>query len=456
MLGMAVITSDIVPLNRTEHAYAAVEGLAGSMIQPYLVRFNAPVDEAQARRVLRELVTAYPKLRAIIEPGLRLYHFRILPDDHVVDQLFELAFLSEPYIDIDDPRALLRWQHRFLHEVLPLERGLGIRIRFVPHATRAALMIGVPHIFGDGMTMLHLVNQIVRGLNGQPIEPMPIEAPAMIGAIAPNKWWEWPAKIWRSRQHKVAEARLIKSLHVQQIPARPQPNFSTTGLMHHVVPTSALDMRKAARKLRTSVSTLQVAAIAQTFLDQAPDDPKAAAVIRISVNLRRYFPRSAGHGPLWGNHVGAFLVIEQGARKSLPERVQSIEASMKEGQSRYARREMCWTYLLDELTPLLGRTLIAHVGVLMKRKMSFPRISAHATSLGEVSKLINPANVAIRVDQFLPAVSSIAPLPGLIEMDGQLIMPMVWQECETSRDDIEDFMRRLDATYARMVAEALA
>jgi len=92
----------------------------------------------------------------------------------------------------------------------------------------------------------------------------------------------------------------------------------------------------------------------------------------------------------------------------------------------------------------------------MKRKMSFPRISAHATSLGEVSKLINPANVAIRVDQFLPAVSSIAPLPGLVEMDGRLTMPMVWQECETSREDIEDFMRRLDATYARMVAEALA
>ena len=65
---MAFLTGDIVPLNRTEHGYAAIEGLAATMVQPYLIRLDGPVDVTAVRRVMRELVTAYPKLRAKLEP----------------------------------------------------------------------------------------------------------------------------------------------------------------------------------------------------------------------------------------------------------------------------------------------------------------------------------------------------------------------------------------------------
>ena len=75
------VTGDTVPLNRSEHGYAAIEGLAGTMVQPYLMRFDTPVSEAQVRAVLRQLVTAYPRLRAALEPGLHRYHLRILPEE---------------------------------------------------------------------------------------------------------------------------------------------------------------------------------------------------------------------------------------------------------------------------------------------------------------------------------------------------------------------------------------
>lgn len=453
---MAFITDDIVPLNRTEFGYAAIEGLAAGVMQPYILRFNAPLDEALVRRVLRQLVSTYPKLRAMLEAGPHRYHFRILPDDHVVDQLFDQAYLVEPHIDVDDPVALEAWHRRMLNEVLPLERGIGMRVRFVPHPQRPVILFAVPHIFGDGMTMLKLVNQIVTGLNGLPMAPMGIEAPSMLGSVAPDKWWQWPVQVWRSRQHKVAEARLLKGLNVQQIPRRHSPNFSTTGLRHHVASTGAQAIRQAARKLGVSANAFQVAAIAQTFLAQAPDDPKAAAVIRISVNLRRYYPASAGHGPLWGNHVGAFLVIEQGGRKPLLERIRSVDAQIKEGQARYARREMCWTYLIEEMLPWLGRTLVGYVGVQLKRQDKFPRISVHATSLGDVSAVINPPDVPVRIDQFIPIVSSVAPLHALIEADGRLLLPTSWQLSETTPEDIADFMHRLDQTFAHMVAEVAA
>lgn len=450
---MAFITSDVVPLNRSEHGYAALEGLAAGVLQPYILRFNAPLDESLVRRVLRELVTIYPKLRAVLEPGLHRYHFRILPDDHVVDQLFEQAFQVDAHIDVDDPKALEAWHQRMVNEVLPLERGIGMRVRFVPHAQRAVILFAMPHIFGDGMTMMHLINQMVRGLNGQPMTPMPIEAPSLIGAIAPDHWWQWPAKVWRSRQHKVAQARLLKSLHVQRIPRRAQPNFSTTGLRHHVLRISAQEVRQAARKLGVSTNTFQVAAIAQTFLDQSPDDPLAAAVIRISVNMRRYYPESAGHGPLWGNHVGAFLIIEQDARKSLVDRVRSVGEQMKEGQARFARREMSWTYLQEEFMQFLGRTLVGYIGVQMKRNDKFPKISCHSTSLGDAGPVINPPDVPVRIEQFIPIVSSVAPLQVLCEAEGRLLLPNVWQLSETSAEDVEAFLARLDQTFERLVAE---
>lgn len=449
---MAVITGDIVPLNRSEHGYAAIEGLASTMVQAYVLRFNEPVPEERVRRTLRELVTAYPKLRAALEPGLHRYHLRILPEGPLIDQMFEQAYRVDPHIDVDDPLALEAWHRDRLHDVVPLERGLGFRARFVPHPERAVLAFGMPHIFGDGMTMLELVKQILRGLNGQPLQPMALEAPSMLGSIAPEKWWQWPRQVWLSRRHKVEEARRLAGVNIQQWPTQLGTHFSTMGLRHHDVPTPVADMRRTARELGVSLNTFLMAALAQTFLDQAPDDPKAAAVIRISVNLRKYYPASAGHGSLWGNHVGAFLVIEQDVRKPLRERVKSIDASIKEGLDRYARREMCWTYLIEEALPWLGRTLIGHIGVQLKRKGKFPKISCHATNLGDANH-VNLPDAAVRVVQIVPSVNSISPLPAVVEMNGRLSLPWIWQLGETPLAAVDDFNRRFDATLARMVAE---
>lgn len=103
----------------------------------------------------------------------------------------------------------------------------------------------MPHILGDGMTLLNLIKLFICGINGLPMEAMAIEAPSMIGAIAPDHWWQWPGKIMRSRQHKVAERKLLASVHVQQLPRRPQPFHSTTGLSHGRLPVPVAQLRQA-------------------------------------------------------------------------------------------------------------------------------------------------------------------------------------------------------------------
>lgn len=452
---MPFITDEIVPLNRTEHAYAAIEGLAGTMLMVSMVRLNGPADEARVRGVMRQVITAHAKLRAILEPGLHQYHFRILPESDLIDQMFDHAFKVQPHVDLDDPTALEAWHRELLNEQVPLEHGLCVRMRFVPHPERPAFLFAAPHIITDGMTMVHLLKQILRGLNGLPIEPMPVEGPSMLGAIAPEHWWQWPAKIWRARQHKMAESRRLAQLHIQQVPTRLGPHYTSTGFCHHTVPVGTADIRAAARKLGVSVNTFLVSAMAQTFLEQAPNDPKAAAVIRISVDMRKLYPASAGHGPLWGNHVGAYLVIEQQASKTAAERVRSVDASIKEGMARFTRREMCWTYLWEEFIPILGRTLVGHVGAQMKRKNRFPKISCHATTLGNVSE-INPADAALRASQVFVCVNSISPLPVLTEMEGRLFVPTSWQLAETTPEEMADFHHRFDQALARMVAEVQA
>jgi len=71
----------LVPLNRSEHMYWAGEGYLGPINMPFMLRFDRPVDEALLRQALRELTTAFPRLRGVVVPTAFTYKLRILPDD---------------------------------------------------------------------------------------------------------------------------------------------------------------------------------------------------------------------------------------------------------------------------------------------------------------------------------------------------------------------------------------
>lgn len=440
-------------LNRTEHAYAAIDGAAGTMVQPYLLRLNVPVAESDVRRAMRSLVTHHPRLRGVVAPGKYFCRLRILPDDELVDQLFNVAYRVEAHIDARDQALLEAYQNQMLNEVMPLERGLSFHMRFIPHAATPVIFICLHHLFGDGRTCMQLVADLLKLLNGQAIDMQPVETPSMIGAAAPAHWWQWPAHILRSRQHKAFEARRQAGLHIQQLPMRVTPHFSVNAMRHYKVSLGAKVLRQAARKLGVSLNTFMVSAVAQSFLDLARDDPKAAAVIRISVDMRKYYPASRGHGPLWGNHVGAFLVTEDDPSKSLPDRVKSVGAHVKEGLGRFERREMFWTYLLEESIPLLGRMLTGHIAHQLKRNNRFPKISCHCTSLGDVSH-INPPGAAVKVIEFIPIVTSIALLMVMTELDGVFTMPVSWQRSDNTVEEIDAYIARLDRTFIRLVREA--
>lgn len=61
-------TANLIPLNRSEHMYWAGEGHLGPINQAYILRFDQPLDEALVRQALRELTTAFPRMRGIVVP----------------------------------------------------------------------------------------------------------------------------------------------------------------------------------------------------------------------------------------------------------------------------------------------------------------------------------------------------------------------------------------------------
>lgn len=450
-----LITGDIIPLNRTEHAYVAVDGFAGTMMVVTALRLSQPITLQQVRKAARELMTAYPKMRSIVQPGLWRYHLRVMDDTPLLDQLAEANCVQDFGIDIDDPKAFEAWQGRALNDAVPLEHGPMFCFRFVDHPTNPGLLMGMHHLIADGTTHAYLVHNVLRSLNGLPMDSLPIEAPSMIGAIKPEKWWQWPAQILKSRAHKVAEAKRIKEVNIVQLPTKLGQHYTYTGARHYEVSMDTSELRKATKKAGISINTLVVAAHAEALLADQAHDPKAAAVLRVSVDLRKFYPKEEKHGFLWGNQVGAYLIIEQGSKKSAIQRVRDVDASLKEGLARYTRREMAWTYLLDELTPFLGRTLIGSIAWAMKRKNSFPKISVHVTTGGNVT-LLNVPGQPVHLTRVYVMVNSISPLTATVESNGKLYMPMIWQVAETSYDEIGAFQERVEAALVKIAREIIA
>lgn len=437
------------PLNRSEQAYLAIDGLSGSIMQPYLMRLNTPLDPEHVRQAARRLVSAYDRLRTVIVPGWHLYSFRVLPDDVLMDQLVDVAWHVVTDVDAADPRQVESWHNRLLNEVVSLERGLGLRIHYVPHPVSPILALSVHHVLLDGRSMLYAISDLLQLLNGRSIEPKPMEAPSLIAAIAPREWRDWPRRLWNAYQQGQAVKRVHARAPLAIVPKQSAHHYSANAVLHHELPMSAEEVRAAAKRHKTTVNTLMLAALAEAVRTmQADPSADASVVIRLSVDLRRFFPRQ--QMPVIGNFVGSFTVCAEGVM-GLPERVTDLDRQAKEGLARFVRREMSLDYLLEEAVVWSGRTLFSH---LLRRAMQTGRLvktACHLSTLGALDDL-NAKDAEVRMTAMYPISSNlITVLVGTIEMGGRMLITVSWQLIERDRSVIETLMSRFDAAVEQLV-----
>ncbi len=444
-----VSAATTLPLNRSEHLYWAGEGHIGPINQPYVLRFAGPVDEAAVRQALRELTTQVDRLRGVVEPRAFGHHLRILPDDHFVDQLFADACRVQHGIDTTSREALAAFHTDFLNEPLSLERGLPWRARFLPHPTQPVLVFSVHHLIGDGRSMVSLVCAILGRLNGHAIPRMAAENPSMAPAVNPQRWWHWPGSIARWWRQSRADRRAAAGEHTVTLNRGHSPRYTTSTVRYHELPVPADAMKALAKAHGTTVNTLLMAMVANAFLALAPEQPRAVAAIRLSVDLRRYFPE--GQAPAFGNYVSSFTVKGR-HQPTLAAQITSLEAQVKDHLARYERRDLALPLGFYEWLPLMGRTLYSHLIVRSKAKNRFPPLSCHLSNLGS-AEFVHPKGATVRVQELWPATVSTALILGALSLNGQQFIPLISQDDEVSAADVARFLAALD-TQARHVLDA--
>lgn len=452
---------DTLPLNRSEHTYLAVDGIAGTVAQCYLMRLSVapgaePVTPQAVRRALRELLSAFPRLRAVVEPTWTSWRQRILPDDSAVDALLDVAHRVETGIDPDDAQALEDYHAHLLNEPLSLERGLPFRSRLLPHASEPVLFFSVHHVVCDGRSMMQMIGALLGALGGQAMTPQPLESPSMVPALLPARLADWPRAVLAGLRGAREDKRQIRTGHIVRLPGRPQPRFCRIGVRHHTLALDADALKRLAKSHGASVNTLLLALTGSAFFAVAreagtsrPDD---MAVMRMSVDLRRYFP--PGRAPSFGNYVASVLLADRAALP-LSERLKALDAQVKAHLARFERRERLWPFVPAELVPVIGRKAYSALAALVKRRDALQPLSCHATTLGLVDG-INPPGAPVQLAGFYPTVPNFSPLFGFIGLKGRYVVTVSWPAAEIERATIDRLIGHFDRTLAELAAAPVA
>ncbi len=434
----------VLPLNRSEWAYIAIDGPAGGLAQTYYFRFQGPLAEREVRQAVRQLLTAAPRLRAVLEPTRRRYQLRILPDNEQLDALLEQAFRTE-VIELDDPATVRRWQELALNEPLPLMRGLGIRVQFAPHPTRAGLLLSVHHVLMDGRSLIHCIESLMKLLNGHAVDPLPIENSSMLPAILPEHWWQWPQKLWRSWVQEREQAREQARYEIIELPRQRSARHVSTGLHHHPTGLAAKDLSRVAKAMGGSANSLMNAALGTALLAQAGNRPGTAALIRMGVDLRRYFP--AGQAPTMGNHVAVFNVL---LPQEVPEadRVRWIDGRVRQALARFERREVLLPLLPYELLGLIRPHDYTRLYLRSKRLDRLNPPSGHTTNIGSADAF-NAPDAQVRLDELQASVVSVAPLLVLAVANGQQMVVTCHPRDQYRDSDVLALMASMNQVMAR-------
>lgn len=442
--------SHAVSLNRFERQFLAIHDAMGGMIQTYVLAFDVPVEPQAMRHAFRALVSAFPRLRCTLQPAWWTWRLQVLDDDWLVDQLAEDAFRVQPGVDAGSRGQVQALHQQLINDGTPTARGIPVRGVFLPHPQRPVFLFSVHHLVGDGRSMMQMVAALMRLLNGQAVAPVPVDRPGAFASILPQSPRDWLPSLWASWRHARAHRRELSALHAVRLQARQARRFSTIGVRHYDLPCPASAFRAVAKRLGTSVNTLFNAALAEAMLMHA-GSRSDAAVLRIAVDLRRYFPE--GRAPVFGNFVTTFLIAAP-AGQDLPTRVASLDEQVRRWLGRLERHEMGLAHLLAEAQALIGRKLYLSMLNALRRRDALPRQSAQTSNIGNADRQANEPDARIRLVELRPSVSNLTPMFPIAEIGDSLQLGITWLRDDTDDEQMDALLARLDAVVLRWVGQA--
>jgi NRPS condensation-like uncharacterized protein len=327
-----------------------------------------------------------------------------------------------------------------------------VRMQFAPHPERAALLFTVHHLLADGRSMVLFIEQLMKLLNGLPIDDVPLDSSSMLPAVVPAKWWQWPGKVWAAWQTNRAEARERARYEIVRLPTKRSARYLSCGVQHHDMGLATKDISRAAKGMGGSGNSLLMAAFGSAILALEGNRPGTAALIRLSVDLRRYYPE--GSAPLVGNYVAIFDVLLPNEVPE-PERTAWIDGRVRAGLQRFERHEMILPLLPYELLGWLRPHDYTRLINRAKRMDALPRLSCHTTNIGSVDAF-NPDSAQVPLGELHPIVAGVAPLVVFVSVGGQQVMVNSNQRDQVDDEQITRLMQEVRQVLHRWVPPATA
>jgi NRPS condensation-like uncharacterized protein len=318
----------------------------------------------------------------------------------------------------------------------------------LPTPVETQLVLQLHHLVGDGRGAVALLARLMAHLDGAVgTEPPAVaEDPSMIPALLP-----WPRtmvavlrSLWRSfwlhRSDEKFRQRFqtVTAGHAHAI-------FGPIGVALHSAGAPLAAIKDAAQRRGCTVTELVVALLAVAFAGDAPTGPRQAVTVRLSLDLRPYFP--AGRHPRIGNYVASFLVHLTRWR-DLDGTIADVRAQLREQVKRFSAHEMSYPFLLAELTHwLLGRTGLARAVRILKRRGRLQPITFHYSNLGSVDAL-NAAGGRAQLAALHFFTPAIGPYVGCVGLADRLSLGITYPASEIDGAVIDRILVTFDALLA--------
>jgi hypothetical protein len=427
-------------LNRSERLYLALEGVAGAIAHVHVLHFDEAHTDAQLRAGIRELVRTCPRLCALVEPHPFGHRLSVLPDGERVERLFEQAFRVVP--GAGDAASLHAFLNQLVNEPFDLERALPLRARVLTGGPRPILVLSLHHVVCDGRGAIQLLDRLMAHLNGEALAVMSLDdssmLPAILPRLAPGQFLDGARRLWRSlRRRGGARGRRGPALSL----VKERGSFGPTGVRLHDVPMALAAIKTAARARGCTVTELVLAALAASFAGRAQPRAGALATVRLSLDLRPYFPTE--RRPAFGNYVASVLVRAT-KWNQLDATVAELRAQLREVLGRLERKEMSVPLLLAELAPrLLGRRLLGWCVRALKRRARLAQVTLHCSNLGDVD-LLNRHGVRARAASLVFFTPALGPYVGCVGLAGRLSLGVSYPRAEIDGGVIDDVLSDFD------------
>lgn len=436
---------DLIPLNRSERAYAALEGVAGSVTQVYEMTFDRRLDPAVVRAAARALVAAYPRTRMRLVVGAFSTRLGLMDnDDPLLEPLFDEAFRVVDGVAGDEER-LAAYRNALLSESFSLGRSLPVRVRLAQDERGSTLFFIVHHLVCDGRGMIQMIDELLGALAGKPITPVTVDALEMRRALWPKGWARKLRAAFLDWRRLRAARRVARSRTLVD-PLRPLPAFTAPRVVRHTLGLPVTQLVATARAHGTSLTALTLAALTMVLArrEGAASDGTREVATRISVDLRPFFDPPQPNA--FGNFVASFMVRCVRFDQLAP-LIADIAAQLKEGTRRFRDHERGFGLLMDELSTWIGLRLYGLAARRLKTRGKLTPMSAHYSTVGSVDHLL-------RHDVGLVDMAGYAPNTGLFVTSmgfrDQLRMALIYPTGGLSAEQACQLARDLEETLARM------